>query len=119
MYYFNRSYTPTHTHTHIHNHTHIHTYAHTHTYIHLHTHITTPTHTYTHTHLHTQTPTHTHSMVSALMKSKQIHAVLVGADRVAANGDTANKIGTYQLAIAAKYHDIPFFVVAPVTSVSV
>lgn len=40
-------------------------------------------------------------MASALMKTKNISAVVVGADRVAANGDTANKIGTYQLAIAA------------------
>uniref|UniRef100_A0A670JJH8 Methylthioribose-1-phosphate isomerase 1 n=1 Tax=Podarcis muralis TaxID=64176 RepID=A0A670JJH8_PODMU len=43
-------------------------------------------------------------------------AVIVGADRVVANGDTANKIGTYQLAIAAKYHGIPFYVAAPSTS---
>ncbi|XP_006003719.1 methylthioribose-1-phosphate isomerase isoform X2 [Latimeria chalumnae] len=43
-------------------------------------------------------------------------AVVVGADRVVANGDTANKIGTYQLAIAAKYHGIPFYVAAPSTS---
>jgi methylthioribose-1-phosphate isomerase len=40
----------------------------------------------------------------------------VGADRVVANGDTANKIGTYQLAIAAKHHSIPFYIVAPVTT---
>ncbi|KAL1004903.1 hypothetical protein UPYG_G00052010 [Umbra pygmaea] len=43
-------------------------------------------------------------------------AVVVGADRVVANGDTANKIGTYQLAIAAKHHGIPFYVAAPSTS---
>lgn len=45
------------------------------------------------------------------------HAVIVGADRIAANGDTANKIGTYQLAICAKFHNIPFFVAAPVTTI--
>ena len=43
--------------------------------------------------------------------------VIVGADRVVSNGDTANKIGTYQLAIVAKYHRIPFYVVAPSTSI--
>lgn len=43
-------------------------------------------------------------------------AVAVGADRVAANGDTANKIGTLQLAIAAAHYGIPFLVVAPLTS---
>lgn len=43
-------------------------------------------------------------------------AVVVGADRVAANGDTANKIGTYQLAVAARHHGIPFYVAAPTSS---
>lgn len=43
-------------------------------------------------------------------------AVVVGADRVVANGDTANKVGTYQLAIAAKHHGVPFYVAAPSTS---
>lgn len=57
------------------------------------------------------------SMVSLLMKSKMISAVVVGADRVAKNGDTANKIGTYQIAIAAKYHGVPFYVAAPVSSI--
>ncbi|EDQ92992.1 uncharacterized protein MONBRDRAFT_34861 [Monosiga brevicollis MX1] len=57
------------------------------------------------------------SMVSLLMKQKGISAVVVGADRVVANGDTANKIGTYQIAIAAKHHGVPFFVAAPLTSV--
>lgn len=42
--------------------------------------------------------------------------MVVGADRVVANGDTANKVGTYQLAIAAKHHGIPFYVAAPSTS---
>ncbi|KYN17519.1 PREDICTED: methylthioribose-1-phosphate isomerase [Trachymyrmex cornetzi] len=55
-------------------------------------------------------------MVAALMKTKQITAVVVGADRIAENGDTANKIGTYQIAILAKYHDVPFYVAASLTS---
>jgi methylthioribose-1-phosphate isomerase len=60
----------------------------------------------------------TDSMVAALMNSpNKPHAVIVGADRIAANGDTANKIGTYQLAIAAKYHKVPFFVAAPLTTI--
>ncbi|XP_034184172.2 methylthioribose-1-phosphate isomerase isoform X2 [Osmia lignaria lignaria] len=56
-------------------------------------------------------------MVAALMKTRNISAVVVGADRVAANGDTANKIGTYQIAIVAKYHNVPFYVAAPRTSI--
>ena len=56
------------------------------------------------------------SMAAALMAVKGVDAVVVGADRVAANGDTANKIGTYQLAISAHYHGIPFYVAAPTTS---
>jgi methylthioribose-1-phosphate isomerase len=59
----------------------------------------------------------TDSMASFLMATKGIDAVVVGADRIVANGDTANKIGTYQLAIAAKYHGIPFLVAAPVSSI--
>jgi methylthioribose-1-phosphate isomerase len=59
----------------------------------------------------------TDSMASFLMKQQKIDAVVVGADRVVANGDTANKIGTYQLAIAAHYHKVPFFVAAPTTSI--
>ena len=51
------------------------------------------------------------------MKTKKIDAVVVGADRVAANGDTANKIGTYQIAVAAAYHKVPFYVAAPSTSI--
>ena len=43
------------------------------------------------------------------MSKKKFAAVVVGADRVAANGDTANKIGTYMLAIAAKHHGVPFY----------
>lgn len=50
---------------------------------------------------------------AAAMREKKIAAVIVGADRIATNGDTANKIGTYSLAIAAAHHGIPFFVAAP------
>ncbi|XP_059151589.1 methylthioribose-1-phosphate isomerase-like [Physella acuta] len=56
------------------------------------------------------------NMVAALMAEKKIHAVIVGADRVVANGDTANKIGTYQLAVLAKYHQVPFYVACPQTT---
>ncbi|KAL3276902.1 hypothetical protein HHI36_012272 [Cryptolaemus montrouzieri] len=57
------------------------------------------------------------SMVGALMKQRNISAVVVGADRVATNGDTANKIGTYQIAVLAKFHGVPFYVAAPFTSI--
>ena len=52
-------------------------------------------------------------MASSVMKLKQIDAIIVGADRIAANGDTANKIGTYGLAVMAQYHHIPFYIAAP------
>lgn len=61
----------------------------------------------------------TDSMASALMRLEGVAAVIVGADRVAANGDTANKIGTYQLAIVARYHGVKFVVAAPTTSIDV
>jgi methylthioribose-1-phosphate isomerase len=57
------------------------------------------------------------SAAAHLMKSGAVQWVIVGADRIAANGDTANKIGTYQLAIAAKYHGVKFMVVAPSSTV--
>uniref|UniRef100_A0A0V0G7N2 Methylthioribose-1-phosphate isomerase n=1 Tax=Triatoma dimidiata TaxID=72491 RepID=A0A0V0G7N2_TRIDM len=57
------------------------------------------------------------SAVAALFQNTNITAVLVGADRVAANGDTANKIGTYQIAVLAKHHNISFYVCAPVSSI--
>ncbi|EDW83258.1 uncharacterized protein Dwil_GK22419 [Drosophila willistoni] len=57
------------------------------------------------------------SMVAALLRAKNVAAVVVGADRVAANGDTANKIGTYQIAVVAKHHGVPFYVAAPLTSI--
>jgi methylthioribose-1-phosphate isomerase len=50
---------------------------------------------------------------ASLMRSGQIQLVVVGADRIAANGDTANKIGTYGVALAARHHGIPFYVAAP------
>jgi methylthioribose-1-phosphate isomerase len=50
---------------------------------------------------------------AATMREKEIAAVIVGADRIATNGDTANKIGTYQIAIAAAHHGIPLYVAAP------
>jgi methylthioribose-1-phosphate isomerase len=56
---------------------------------------------------------------SFLLSSKKVDAIFVGADRIAANGDTANKIGTSTLAIVAKYYDIPFYVVAPTSSFDV
>ncbi|MGC9239379.1 MAG: S-methyl-5-thioribose-1-phosphate isomerase [Acidithiobacillus sp.] len=52
-----------------------------------------------------------------LMARGEIQAVIVGADRIAANGDTANKIGTYTLAVLARHHQIPFFVAAPLSTV--
>jgi methylthioribose-1-phosphate isomerase len=55
-------------------------------------------------------------MAGWLMKKKEIALSLVGADRIARNGDTANKIGTYGLAILSKWHDIPFYVAAPVST---
>ncbi|MDX2162562.1 MAG: S-methyl-5-thioribose-1-phosphate isomerase [bacterium] len=51
------------------------------------------------------------------MRTRQVDACFVGADRIAANGDTANKIGTYNLAIVAKAHGVPFYVVAPFSTV--
>ncbi len=55
----------------------------------------------------------TDAMAASLMRAGEIDVVLVGADRIAANGDTANKIGTYAVALAAKHHGIPFYVCAP------
>lgn len=55
----------------------------------------------------------TDSMAASLMARKGIDLVVVGADRIAANGDTANKIGTYGLAVLADYHGVPFYVAAP------
>jgi methylthioribose-1-phosphate isomerase len=57
------------------------------------------------------------NMMASLMAKGQIDAVIVGADRIAANGDVANKIGTYCLAICANYHRAPFYVAAPISTV--
>src|SRR2546429_2591085 len=57
------------------------------------------------------------NMAGAMMKQGKINAVIVGADRIAANGDVANKIGTYTVAVLAKEHAIPFYVAAPWSTV--
>ncbi len=59
----------------------------------------------------------TDGMCSYFMKKGMIDMVCVGADRIAANGDAANKIGTYTVAIAAKYHNIPFYLAAPLSTI--
>jgi methylthioribose-1-phosphate isomerase len=59
----------------------------------------------------------TDSMAGFLMQQGRIALVIVGADRIAANGDTANKIGTYSLAVLAKAHGIPFYVAAPLSTI--
>jgi methylthioribose-1-phosphate isomerase len=58
----------------------------------------------------------TDNMAGHVMKSGKVNAVVVGADRIAANGDTANKIGTYMVAVLAKKHNIPFYVAAPIST---
>lgn len=57
------------------------------------------------------------NMAGVMMRQGKIKAVVVGADRIAANGDVANKIGTYSVAVLAKEHDIPFYVAAPLSTV--
>jgi len=57
------------------------------------------------------------SAAASLMARGQVDCVVTGADRIAANGDTANKIGTYSLAVLAEHHDVPLYVVAPSTTV--
>ena len=59
----------------------------------------------------------TDGMCSYFMKKGMIDMVVVGADRIAANGDTANKIGTYTVAISAKYHNVPFYIAAPLSTI--
>ena len=56
------------------------------------------------------------NMAATLMAQGKIDCVIVGADRIARNGDTANKIGTYGLAVLAQYHKIPFYVAAPLST---
>jgi methylthioribose-1-phosphate isomerase len=58
----------------------------------------------------------TDNMAGHVMKSGQVNVVVVGADRIAANGDTANKIGTYMVAVLARQHKIPFYVAAPIST---
>ncbi len=59
----------------------------------------------------------TDNMSASIMRAGGVDAIVVGADRIAANGDTANKIGTYGLAVLAKEHGIPFYVAAPTSTV--
>ena len=56
-------------------------------------------------------------MAAQTMKKINIDGIFVGADRIASNGDTANKIGTYSLAVLAKHHGVPFYVAAPLSTV--
>jgi methylthioribose-1-phosphate isomerase len=55
-------------------------------------------------------------MAAEVMREGRVQAVVTGADRIAANGDTANKIGTYSLAVLAAAHDLPFYVAAPTST---
>jgi len=59
----------------------------------------------------------TDNMAGYMMRNENISKVIVGADRIAANGDTANKIGTFPVAVLAKYHNIPFYVAAPTSTI--
>jgi methylthioribose-1-phosphate isomerase len=59
----------------------------------------------------------TDSMAAQTMKKIKLDGIFVGADRIASNGDTANKIGTYSLAVLAKHHEVPFYVAAPLSTV--
>jgi len=56
-------------------------------------------------------------MAASLMAGGLVDCVIVGADRIAANGDVANKVGTYGLAVLARHHDIPFYVAAPTSTI--
>jgi methylthioribose-1-phosphate isomerase len=56
------------------------------------------------------------SAAATLMRQQKIDLCIVGADRIAANGDVANKIGTYALAVVAQHHGVPFYVAAPTTT---
>src|SRR5258707_5061510 len=59
----------------------------------------------------------TDNMAGHVMKSGQVDAVVVGADRIAANGDAANKVGTYMVAVLAQKHNIPFYIAAPISTI--
>jgi methylthioribose-1-phosphate isomerase len=56
------------------------------------------------------------NMAASLMKNRRVDAIVVGADRITANGDVANKIGTYSVAVLAHYHSVPFYVAAPTST---
>ena len=56
-------------------------------------------------------------MAGSLMRAGSVDLVIVGADRITANGDTANKIGTYSLAVLAAHHDVPFYIAAPLSTI--
>ena len=58
----------------------------------------------------------TDNMVGHFLKTGNVRAIVTGADRIAANGDTANKIGTYQIAVLAREHNVPFYIAAPVST---
>jgi len=58
-------------------------------------------------------------MAGAIMRQGKVNCVIVGADRIAGNGDTANKIGTYTLAVLAKEHGLPFYVAAPTSTMDI
>jgi len=58
----------------------------------------------------------TDNMVGHFLKTGNVGAIVTGADRIAANGDTANKIGTYQIAVLAREHNVPFYIAAPVST---
>lgn len=57
------------------------------------------------------------NMAAMLMKRREVDLIIVGSDRVAANGDFANKIGTYSLAVLARHHGVPFYIAAPTTTI--
>jgi methylthioribose-1-phosphate isomerase len=59
------------------------------------------------------------SVAALLLRDARVHMVLVGADRIAANGDVANKVGTYGLAVLARHHGVPFYVAAPTSTIDV
>jgi methylthioribose-1-phosphate isomerase len=58
----------------------------------------------------------TDNMVGHFLKTGEVGAIVTGADRIAANGDTANKIGTYQMAVLAKENNVPFYIAAPIST---
>jgi methylthioribose-1-phosphate isomerase len=59
----------------------------------------------------------TDSMAGALMRQGEVDLIVVGADRIAANGDVANKVGTYTVAVLAREHGLPFYVAAPISTI--